>query len=98
MLLAHFLAPDRLREIGRTKETYDRLHGAGLLGIAAVAFQSIILAGDAEQTGQVCAGREAEYANPVGIDVVLLGTGPQPADGGLAILDLGRKAIARRQA
>ena len=48
------------RQVGRAEEADHGLNAARLVGVAAVAFQAIVLVGDAEHTGQVSAGRKAD--------------------------------------
>ena len=69
----------------------DALHAAGLVEVPALALQLLHVAGGAEHGDQVAAGRGAPDADVVGVEVVLGGVGPQPADGRLAVLDLGRE-------
>ena len=51
-----------------------------------------------EQRHQLAAGRVAEAADAVGIDFVLRGVRAQPADRGLAIVDLRGERMLRREA
>src|SRR5690348_17993446 len=51
-----------------------------------------------EQAGEVGAGGEADGADPLRVDATSFGVGPHPADGGLAVRDLGGEAVARRGA
>src|SRR4051812_10241072 len=80
-----------LREIGRPAEVAHRLHAAGKLSPAALAFQILGTGRGAQQRHQMPAGRTAPDANPVGIEMEFLGPGPQKTDGTLAVLDLGRE-------
>jgi hypothetical protein len=76
------------QEVGRTAERHDTTDPAGLIGRTATAFQRFHSAAGAEQVDQMAAGRAAPHADPLGIDVVLVRVGAQPADGRLAVVDL----------
>ena len=66
-----------------------RLHAAGLVEVACVAFEVLHASRGAQQGHQVATGGGAPDADVIGVEVVLLGVGPQPADGRFAIFDLG---------
>ena len=78
------------QHFGRAEEIDDALDAAGLVEVAALV-KLLNAAGGAQHGDQVPAGRFAPDADVVGIEVILGGVGPQPADGRLAIFDLGRE-------
>ena len=69
-----------LDEVGRSEEADDRLHPAGLLGVAALAFQAGVLVGSPQQARQMATCREAHYADSVRFDSQRVGVRPHPAD------------------
>src|SRR5262249_16213349 len=99
-IISQFIAPGFLREVRAAKETDDGLNAAGVAGVAASAFEAILLVGDPQQAGEMAAGRRTGRADTVRIDVVLAGGGPQPPRRSLAVLDLsgeggvGHEAVA----
>src|SRR5262249_17288328 len=79
-----------------------RLHHARFLLVRAVPLQPRLLAGHGQHQRQVATGRVAPGADVFGIEVVILGVRPQPADGALAIFQgrwerrLSRQAVIDR--
>ena len=86
--------PAHRRQVRGTEPVDDALHAAGLVEVPPASLSRVELlhaAGGAEQGDQVAAGRGAPDADAVRVEVVLRGVGPQPADGRLAVFDLGRE-------
>ena len=101
----HAVAAVERQEIGRPELVDDAADLAADIGVGADRpFQLRNVAAGAEHRDQVAAGRSADHADPVGIDVVLLRVRPKPANRGLAVMDLRRpdnlaaQAIADRRA
>ena len=85
------------REVARAVVVDDTGHAARLLRIAAVAFEFLDVGGDAQKLGQMSARGAAGDADPLRIDVVFGGVGPQKADGRLHIMHGGGKRIFRSE-
>ncbi len=79
----------QLKEVGRAAEVAGGLDLAGEPGVAAVAFILFLTAGEAQERREVTARRNAPHADPLGVKVILLRMGAQPADSGFAVLHLG---------
>ena len=76
-------------EIGRAAEVHHAGDAAALVQVLAeVSLQLLHAAGDAEHADEVAAGGDAKDGDLVGVEVVFLSMGAQPADGGLAVMDL----------
>src|SRR5262249_51385400 len=78
-------------EVRRAENVADGLDAAADTRIRPVSLQVLHVAAGSEQGGEVPAGRAAPGAEMVGVEAVFRGVGPEEADGGLAVLDLGRK-------
>src|SRR5262249_61417599 len=77
-------------------QVHEASHAAAAaLRRAQVAFQVLGAAAGAEHGDQVPARRLADDADLVRVEVVLLGVGPDPADGRLAIVNLRRPGLLR---
>ncbi len=79
----------QLKEVGRAAEVAGGLDLAGELGVAAVAFILFFTAREAQERREVTARGNAPHADPLGVKVILLRMGAQPADSGFAVLHLG---------
>ena len=78
-------------EVGGAAEVEHAGDAAALVQVLAeVSLQLLHAAGDAEHADEVAAGGDAENGDLVGVEIVFLGMGAQPAYGGLAVVDLGR--------
>ena len=78
-------------EIDRPAVVDHRLDEARLTLMRAIACVIRVLAGHPQQHSKVAAGRIAEGADVVRVEVVVPGVGPQPSDGGLAVVERGRE-------
>src|SRR5262249_18006438 len=75
------------------------LHAAGLVAVFTfLAFELLYAATRTEQSGQRPAGRGAPDTDPIRIQTVFFGVRSQPANGGLAIVNLGGEGGVLRQA
>src|SRR5262249_50910684 len=73
------------------EQVHDALHPAArVLVFAHGAFPILVPAAGAEHGDQMPARRLADDADLVRVEVVFLGVGTNPADGRLAVVDLGR--------
>jgi hypothetical protein len=64
---------------------------SGRDGVAAVTLERGVAGRGPQQPGQVAARGVTEHADPLRVDVVLVGVGAQPADRTLGVVDLGRE-------
>src|SRR5260370_3373938 len=83
--------------MGRPEEADHGVDPTGLVGAAALPFEAVVFVAGAEQADKVSAGREANGADALGVDVIFARVGPQTAHGRLAVLNLSRQPSLRRQ-
>ncbi len=83
--------PVLVDQVDRPAVADHRLDEARLILMRAIAFAIRVLAGHAQEHREVAAGRIAEGADVVRVEVVVPGVGPQPSDGGLAVVERGRE-------
>src|SRR5271157_4461511 len=79
------------QQVAGAELVHNALHlAAGPLVRPDIPFQRLDAAAGAEQGNEVSASRPADDPDVLQVEIVLLGVGPDPADRGLAIVDLGR--------
>src|SRR5580704_1733228 len=83
-----------MRKVGWAKIIHHGLHLAGNSGVASVSFELALATSDPGQKAEMPARRAAGGPDAVGVDVVFLGVGPQPADRAFDVFDLRGKRIA----
>src|SRR5262249_41325553 len=89
----------RFGEVAGAVIVHHTAYAAGLVQVAAAALKTLDVRGDAEKLREMAARRTTHDADALGIDVILLGAGPQPADCFLDVMNgrgelvLGRQAV-----
>lgn len=84
-------------KITGAEEIDDASDVAGLFRIASSSFEASDPFGDGQELRQVSAGGSAGSADAIGIDVVFLGVGSEPADGCLDVVDGGGELVLRSE-
>ena len=87
-----------MQEICWPKPIHDIQHAARCPQVVNVTFQLRHAAAGAQQGYQVPTRRTAPSDEPLRVEVVLGGVGPQPAHRGFAVVDLGRELGFRAEA
>ncbi len=78
-------------EIGGAVNVNHGLHAIGLIQMAADGWKGLFATGSADERGEMTTRGTTDGTEVISVEVVLLRVRPQPANGGLAVLNLRRK-------